>query len=357
MSTLSRFPSNFTPCNKKTPLQDSTNTDALPISPGGEESFFKRSRRAAKLSPKSKRSLTKSKLLIEPIRHPVHRRLEEEADLVSPPLISVKQIHEKVTEANQRHLQRPSFSSSLPNSRSSSPINVDKSNAGPGRSSLTAPSLTFKCALPSTAEYNHDEDGPLAAKASNSKDLAKIQQIFDRLDRIERELDTEAENEDDHDDSSSTPSMLTADRNLTSADVTKYVVPIAPPSTEMREYAFRLMMSPKVPASLARASDSKSTPTPVKIGKDCQALPLAPHIHHSNPCNVNSKAMDSDTVLTSSLPASTSPLGAGVDKILVEGVVRNGEEQRPVFSAEAGIASLVAFVAILISYFYMPSAN
>ena len=76
-------------------------------------------------------------------------------------------------------------------------------------------------------------------------------------------------------------------------------MPLAPPSSEMRSYAYSLMASPSPRAiSPSPMGLPKSTPTPVKL------------------------AMDADSVLTGSpvdeTTAQTSPLGKGVDKILVE---------------------------------------
>ena len=88
-------------------------------------------------------------------------------------------------------------------------------------------------------------------------------------------------------------------------------MPLAPPSSEMRSYAYSLMVSPPPRAiSPSPMGLPKSTPTPVKL------------------------VMDSDSVLTGSpvdqSTAQTSPLGKGVDRILVEetlkGTANDGSE-------------------------------
>ena len=136
--------------------------------------------------------------------------------------------------------------------------------------------------------------------------------------------------------SAHTHSLVARRRDITSSDVAQYVVPVAPPSDEMRQYAFNLMMSPAAPKAVgpsrrAAANDLANTPTPVKI------------------------AMEGDDVLVGSPPLSTSPLGAGVDRILTEQVVSPVKwgvevdlvDKAVVSNVEKAFAGVLAVVAML----------
>ena len=124
-----------------------------------------------------------------------------------------------------------------------------------------------------------------SARVASGVLRGQVASIYSRLERIERELDEE-ENED---------GALAA----------------APPSDEMRRYASSLLSpSPRsapTPANTPAASGSGSTPTPVKL------------------------AMDADSVNVASPPSpselrASSPLGEGVDEILREAFDEEREE-------------------------------
>ncbi|GMH75258.1 hypothetical protein TrLO_g4377 [Triparma laevis f. longispina] len=306
MSALSRFPSNSRPDRK--PLND-VNVNGTPtrVSNQLEKAFIVNSRSAikAKLNQASV-SLKKKRpsLNMASLPHPMVKRVHDESDLLSPPLASVKMFREKSQEREQtKPLPPRNFTDiSNPNSRASSrvsspmhgnpnlkPMNLPSAVLSPSPSRPARPNTTFNSNIMSQHDMSHENEHSLTNSDSCSP---TAQAIFDRLDRIEKELDAESDNDGEGSSSevASTPKP----------DLSKFIVPIAPPSAEMREYAYKLMMSPEAAPAPKRSPLKlvQNTPTPIKL------------------------AMDADCVnIGSASPSkSTSPLGAGVDKILAEGL-------------------------------------
>ena len=161
-------------------------------------------------------------------------------------------------------------------------------------------------ASPAKKQNNNNNNFPRTDfRNSNSKKVtstpdAASKRVFEKLEKVEKALESDgvadglaqklAESEmdgNDNDNNNSNPASSDAD-----------VMLLAPPSAEMREYAYSLMASPE-PSSLGLLEHigigSQGTPTPIKA------------------------LMDDDNVLTASPQCSggqTSPLGKGVDKIL-----------------------------------------
>ena len=100
-------------------------------------------------------------------------------------------------------------------------------------------------------------------------------------------------------------------------------MPLVPPSSEMRSYAYSLMASPSPTAiSPSPMGLPQSTPTPVKL------------------------TMDADSVLTGSPveDAATSPLTKGVDNILIEGT-----SEKEIGTGKSGAISVWFVVPVVVA--------
>ncbi|GMI02126.1 hypothetical protein TrVE_jg2510 [Triparma verrucosa] len=306
MSALSRFPSGSVPARR--PLNDhNPNTPTRQLAQV-EKAFVATSRSAMKaklLQPPLSAKKKPKGLTVSVLKHPMIKRVHDENDIMSPPLAATQMFREKSQEREQsKPLPPRNFTDISDESRATS----RSSSPSPG------PGVYGRLVLPS-AVLSPDESRPDFNEVSTNS-------IFDRLDRIEKELSADSDDE--------SPSAISA--AAPADDIERFVVPLAPPSAEMREYAYKLLTSPS-PPKLSKPSPlkiSQATPTPVKLAMDC------------------------DDVNLGSPTESTSPLGEGVDRILAEGLTqkesqRNGKVLFSANTAVVGRGSILAMVVVGIS--------